>query len=103
MYKYLNVQQRVPVYHLITVTTFKMCNYLSTIYFYKFKFYVPSTSSGALVSRSPNRRVPWSSPPRPKARHDPHVSQVTACRRCSKGPLPSWPECVLLEEKNKWG
>lgn len=58
MYKYLNVQQRVPVDHLITVTTFKMCNYLSTIYLYKFKFYVPSTSSGALASRSPK-------PPRP--------------------------------------
>lgn len=53
MYKYWNVQQRVPVDHWITVTTFKMCNYLSTIYFYKFKFYVPSTSSGALASRSP--------------------------------------------------
>lgn len=36
MYKYLNVQQRVPVYYLITVTTFKMCNSLPTIYFYKF-------------------------------------------------------------------
>lgn len=53
MYKYWNVQQRVPVDHWITVTTFKMCNYLSTIYFYKFKFYVPSTSPGALASRSP--------------------------------------------------
>lgn len=37
MYKYLNVQQRVPGCHLITVTTFKMCNSLSTVYLCKLK------------------------------------------------------------------
>lgn len=42
MYKYFNVQQRVPVYHFIPVTTFKMCNSLPTICFYKFNFHLCS-------------------------------------------------------------